>query len=767
MAHHNSASSSATQYNVGIQIAPINNHYHLISQATSIATAQQFGSPIDTRYSYAPLNQMIQAVNSGDIIAKRYHGEGIYDKMKGMIINAFGFREEKMMEDIIMRDGENPTQLSTLIVCLSVALTKTTLCQVVSSAIMLFSHNELDNSMLGELMVIRNQVEKYANAVLSRDAMCNKLEHAKIRVKELVKGPTLRLKAHTLFLPPRLPAEEGDFVEFIVKLWSSQTDGDKIYIRSVKLLSLALLLSEYGWNIDVFVENDDQVLIPIQTDTRALSVIYSSTTVMNKDREYVENHHRHVGKRGRFNSTAVCRLAHIGEVTGRSLTKNEANQFDFMQGYNLTREFCKSAHFRVHVDSYGIIQLTIDLLNKPRRIRSHESCEKILERCIPKIPEKFMDVITLALHHAFPQYDWTILYDKMAEQMERIEGFTYILEHFEGNARKLWSLMGAIISALDHTVLLFVNNLEECQVRITVGESLDGANGWVSKCYHCLGHLLLRSRRERDMPRTRSVEMSSGERKINRIIQLCATRLAGAMTIEDSALQTIGYWNAQQGLILTTIFERVLYDDLPCKSKLLTFYYIPMMGIPVDKNDWIKIGRVEPAMIRLKRIPRNNIESQHDVIMEYRPDFERDPNTVVAGVCVNGVFSHLLELNNRISHERNTISRCSWRHDSVHDEEQPATRNYITLDSFEPGEAAMPPEDEIAIVGPHYTKVSKLFSYLVYKPFQPVIQDGCLSCAIMTAKKNGSRIVISKIREMQGTSPPGCICCKHFSEFAY
>lgn len=34
--------------------------------------------------------------------------------------------------------------------------------------------------------------------------------------------------------------------------------------------------------------------------------------VMNKDRKYVENHHRHIREPGRYYLTVVCRLAHRG-----------------------------------------------------------------------------------------------------------------------------------------------------------------------------------------------------------------------------------------------------------------------------------------------------------------------------------------------------------------------------------------------------------------------------------------------------------------------
>lgn len=147
----------------------------------------------------------------------------------------------------------------------------------------------------------------------------------------------------------------------------------------------------------------------------------------------------------------------------------------------------------------------------------------------------------------------------------------------------------------------------------------------------------------------------------------------------------------------------MLYHDLPQeKSTLLTFYNIPMMGVPVDKSGWIKLGRVAPVSIRSMRISKNNIRSPRDVIMEYRPDFQRDPNTVVAGVYADGLFSYLLEGNDdTMSEEWYTISHCDHL---VLDEEQPTTRNYITLDSSKPGEATMPPYHEIAIVGPHYTK---------------------------------------------------------------
>ncbi|KAI5928488.1 hypothetical protein F4810DRAFT_643865 [Camillea tinctor] len=738
MAYNNTAKSGATQYNIGIQLVRNNNvQLHLISRTTTVAAAQQFGSPVDTRYSFQPLQDVIQATNQGDIIARRYHGEGIYTKMKGMITNAFGYTEEKMMEELVTKNGENTTQLGTIIVCLSVALSKTTLCQVLASAIMLLSHNKLDKSMNGDIIVLQNRVEKYANSILSRDGMCNKLENAKEIVQSLVKSKAPQVKPYTMFLPPRSAPEENDFVEFVVRLWSVKADGEKIYTRSVKLMSLALLLSEYGWQIDVFVENEDSVIIPIKADTNSLSVIYSPTSAGDRSREYVENHGRHIRswRNSRFHPTAVCSIEQMAEVTGRCFSTTEDNYNCFMMGYNAVRKFCDEfVSFNITVQPSGQIGLRIDTQGRRPPELYQLRCEKVLNRYVPShTPTQLSDLVVSVLYHEFPEYDWNVMEEEIVKQKNPDAVFTWTLEHFKGNCEKLWSLVGTIICILDKIVLSFVNLPNGCQVRIPVGQSI---LEYISECCRQL-----------------KTPFSSDEPhglEAGHVVQLCAVRLAGLNPPTGSlALSTagniIGYWNAQQGLMVTSVFERCLYHDLPPeKSKPLTFYNIPMMGITTDETGWIIAGRILSSTSSVRRKPhsKNSAFAQCDVVMEYRPDFEADPNTIVAGVYIGGVFCHLMELRDTLSSEWYNPSRCNHL---ISDEETPSTAEYIALSSLEPGESALPPDGQIAVVGPQLNEVSKMFSALLYRSFSPILQYGCRNCALQHAKDENRCIVISKV----------------------
>ncbi|KAI1091963.1 hypothetical protein F5B19DRAFT_241487 [Rostrohypoxylon terebratum] len=734
MAYNNSASSGAIQYNIGVQIAPTQSYtLNIISRATTVASAQRFGSPLDTRQSYNPLQELIQASNGGDIIAKRYHGDGIYAKMKGLIVDPFGYTRENPMDEIVKKTGEAPTQLSTIIVCLSVALSKTSLCQVVSTAILLYSHDQLDQSMEGDLLVIQAQVDKYANAVLSRDGMCNKLELAKQAVRNRVESyAPPRIKRHALFLPPRLAAEEGDFVEFIVRLWSSQVDGEKVYVRSTKLLALALLLSEYGWMIDTLLEDDNLQMVPIRTDTGALSVIYGSLMAEDPQREYIENHTRHVKIHSRksFHPTAVCPLLHMGEVTGRSFSNSEEDQGSFMRGYDASSGFCSP--FNVEVRPSGHIRLGIESC-EPRSGKTYQiSCENVLNRYLHgTVPPEVKNLISAAMYEEFPEYDWTELEETIKKQLNPDATFTWTLGHFQGNSEKLWCLIGALIGILDRIILSLVNLPNDCRFRIPVGQGLEW---YVSACCSHLNNL---------------IRFPNGDGlNPEHAVELCAVRLNGlpsqtTPTDRSVLCDIIGHWNAQQGVILTPIFERKLYEDLPKeKSKPLTFYNVPILGIPTNEDGWIQIGRVNPPVTRYIETSKNALSKPCDVVMEYRPDFERNQNTVVAGLYVEGVFCHLLRLENRLSANWHVSSHC----DHARPVEEPSV-NRIALDSFEPGETYVLRHEQVAVLGPHSSDVSRMCSATLYRGLLPILQYGCLSCALEEAQKKKSCIIITPLDE--------------------
>ncbi|KAI1778197.1 hypothetical protein F4818DRAFT_405162 [Hypoxylon cercidicola] len=91
MAHNNTANTGATQNNVVVDVALNKDiHYHIAIQAMTVTVAQQSGSPLGTRYSHDPLNELMQSINNADITTKRYHGDGIYNRVKDNIMNALG-----------------------------------------------------------------------------------------------------------------------------------------------------------------------------------------------------------------------------------------------------------------------------------------------------------------------------------------------------------------------------------------------------------------------------------------------------------------------------------------------------------------------------------------------------------------------------------------------------------------------------------------------------------------------------------------------------
>ncbi|KAI1496128.1 hypothetical protein F5X99DRAFT_401350 [Biscogniauxia marginata] len=293
MAYSNYAAGGATQNNFGFQINRTHQTYHyylnILPSSATVAISQKSSSFLNIPNPYHPLQEPIRVTSDGHIIARHHHGEGIYDWLKGKITSRMDNIEEMIKQDI-EKNGERPTHLGTLIICLSVALCASSLCQVLVKAIVRKEHGRLDDSTTDNTIMLQGLFGTYADAVLSHDGMCNTLETAKARVRNIVEDKAPHIDSHGLFLKSRLPSEQTDFVEFITGLWSARADGGRIYIRSVKLLSLALLLSEYGCQIDVFVEGDDLETIPIKAETSALRVVYRPSSIKYKGREYVAVH---------------------------------------------------------------------------------------------------------------------------------------------------------------------------------------------------------------------------------------------------------------------------------------------------------------------------------------------------------------------------------------------------------------------------------------------------------------------------------------------
>ena len=702
----------------------------MVAMGTLVAAAQQFGSALRTRYAHQPLKELIQALNNNaDIGPRHFHGYRTYDGETGKIMTMHGEIKAVAMNKVIANEDEHLNPMSSVIISLSVAMSKESLSPILASAIMLFVYGTIDRSLEGMIRTLQAKIEKYASAVLSRDSMCGGIKRKRDEMLKLVQRMAPNLSVDSLFLPPLTRQEEGDYAEFLVELWTSRADYVQVFTRSVKLLGLALLLSEYGWQIDVFVENEDGET-PIKTDTRALSVIYSISNAQRSGREYVENHKRYAKmSRREFYPTAICRPAHMGEVSGLSLGKESTDPDSFYKGYRIAQWFCASGyHLNIGLLREGRISMTIQSrVQEPKMFIHERSCRQLLNRFLPlSVPDSVRNLIVNALCNTYPDFKWDLLDGELDKQEYPHAPFTTLLLSYKGNCEMLLIVCGAILGALDMIIGSLINLPVESMVRTPAGESL---YKFINGSDRFLVNLL-----------TNGLEPGLA-------VQFCATRLAGVdpnnLRVASATISSniIGYWNAQQGILVTPVIERSLYCDLPAeKSKPLTLFTIPIEGMPTDDGGWIRSVTLPTPDTKRLRKGDTDEPRQCNVIIEYRPHFEIDSSSVVAAVYIEGVFCNLLSLSNTLSHYWHVISCCD--HADIPSEVQMRSINLRSLTS---GNIKLPYTDEVLVVSPQQNKVSRLFSSIIYQNFTPIIQNGCLNCAVKLALDNKGNIVIPKI----------------------
>lgn len=713
----------------------------LVAAATTIAAAQQYGSALWTKFTHHPLQELIHALNNNmDIAPRRYHGRHIYDEENGRYMTMQGEIQTIAMGKVVASEGEQPTHLSTVIVCLSVAVGKEKLSSVLATAIMLYAHGTVERSMEGAARVLQGKIEKYAISSLGRDSMTGKLAGVKRAAsRQVLQSIGSELSADSLFLPPRTPQEEGDFVEFLAQIWSAEADGVKIFTRSIKLLGLALLLSGYGWQIDVFVENEDGDTIPLKTDTRALTVIYSvADTPEARNRPYVENHPRYsksLLSTKAFYPTASCTAAHMGEVSGLSLAHTSSCRNNFDQGYLIAGNSCDRAFdLDLSIDLEGRILMQVQSRGRPTKFTHERSCRQLLQRFFPQpMPDAIWNLSITALCGSYDNYDWGILGDEVGKQKDVGTSFPTFLGWYKGNSEMLWVISGVFLGTIDKIIEKVINLPDESAVRSPAGEALFS---FVRGGASFLNDLL-----------TTGLQPGLA-------VQFCATRLSGAnpenlRVASGTNPQTIiGHWNGQQGILVTPIFERSLYCDLPAhKSRPLTLFNMPIEGMPTDDGGWIKPGIVQGAPeVSIQRPPITEEPRQCNVVMEYRPQFETDSSSVVAVVYIDGVFCNLIPLTNTLSRHWYMESRCL--HPSTQELNGQAPPTYISLDSFLSGDVEIPDEEDknALVVGPQSNRASRLFSAITYINWRPVIQCGCLGCALKLAKGKPGSVVIPRVR---------------------
>lgn len=141
--------------------------------------------------------------------------------------------------------------------------------------------------------------------------------------------------------------------------------------------------------------------------------------------------------------------------------------------------------------------------------------------------------------------------------------------------------------------------------------------------------------------------------------------------------------------------------------------------------------------------------SHHSVVLQYRPHVEESASDVIAVAYIDGVFYNLISLRQaRSGGFTDSAHRTEpqWQHSTVEERlSQPRTR-YIAVKKLDPGIRPFPKQHgDVVVVSPHKNSVSRLFSYLLYEDYEPVLQQGCLDCALSIAKKNGKRIVVAGI----------------------
>ncbi|KAL4756030.1 uncharacterized protein BDW70DRAFT_26914 [Aspergillus foveolatus] len=734
MAHHNTATNAASQTNIGVELTLFRrDHYHITAPAIDVAVAQQFGSPLYTRYTCRPLDELIAAVTSNTgILPKRYHGSGIYNSEIGRLMTVEGgIQEIPMAELVAQKHDEQSTPLGTLIICLSVAMSKTALSPILASAIMVYVNGLMEKSMDGTIRIIQGKIEKYASAVIGRDSMCNKLENAKQDILDLVRMRAPHIARHTLFLPPRLSPEEGDFVEFLAQILSANVDGQEIYTRSTKLLGLALLLSHYGWQIDVSVENEAMETVDLVGETKALRVIYSTAGI---NRHYVENHDRYIrSSRRPFYPTASCMAAQMGQAAAFSLSETENDPGDFMAGYAAAqRFFLNHVKPEVQLTNDGLIAMALHLDVSLDFVLLNRDCQDILRPSFfsAGIPDIVQKVLVYALCNQYPDYDWRLLKADIKKHHYPDSPFTTLLDRFPGDRTMLLAVAGAVLGVLDQIIVPLVNLPDNSRIRIPAGQ---GLLDFITGSLRYLEDLL-------------STGLEPGS-----AVVLCSTKLAGVnprnprMPAGSDTRAIVGHWNAQQGILLTPIYERSLYSDLPSgRSRPLTLYNTPILGIPTDEGGWIKPGIVDnPISRRLPTFPKIS-PGPCKVIIEYRPHFEVDSNSVVAAVYLDGVYYNLMALTRTLSPRWYHVSRCTH---PVETELVPGIKGHIALRNLEPGELVIPrggDHDRPLLVGPQIDRVSRFFSTTVYHSFRPVVQSGCLRCAVDLTEKTQSLFVIPR-----------------------
>lgn len=306
--------------------------------------------------------------------------------------------------------------------------------------------------------------------------------------------------------------------------------------------------------------------------------------------------------------------------------------------------------------------------------------------------------------------------------------------------------MGGVLAIVDSVIEALIRIPADCLIRVPIGGSIESL---VQNAIDYLQPLF---------------DPQLGLQIVDAVI-LCAARLASVNPEEPKIAKTtapkdvIGFWNGQQGILLTPVWERSLLCDLPEGQRHpLTLHNRPILGIPTDSGGWIKAGTAQPPYDR--EVARfTSVRPAHsNIILQYRAHFEVDSTELVAAAYINGVFFSLLSVRQALGHYSTSNSHGSVNSCEHFIQEQrapPPHASYISIRSLETGVRIVPHNTcgSSVIISPHGNRTSRLFAYLLYSDKDPVVQDGCFRCASLRAEANHGSIIISRLESETASRP--------------
>lgn len=773
MVDHNVATNGAHQSSIGAEFSLIKVSVHQEGgSSATIAITQRLGSPLFIRPSYQPLTTLLQSSENTELQPNHFNGRNVYTERAATFVDSNGSMVQTLMSTH-MRDNKHmePDWLGTVIICLSVFMSKIELADILTRALLIYAHGCVEPQLRGDFGILRSVIDKYAATVLSLDSMCDKLKITKQSVQAKVYQKCPGLAWYEMFSPPRSRSEREDFIELLFQILSAPTGNTNIYTRSVKLLGLANLLAHYGWQIDILAQEEYDVP-PVAVDVQqgALTVIYSLDESMND--HFIEAHARR-GSHLKFDMPGASFYPSIsskaeqwGNGTALYFSTGQLEEESFLRGYEKVKTaWDKSVRLLTTTLHQGQLLAWAEIdswtFNVERTGTRHDRFKlmsKFAHVLLKRIP--IVEAIVDIASNVHATLDWERL--EGATQERREESSTgsssstqrlsivvllqFLLDSMstaQGLTRS--SITGGILAILDSIIEALVRIPADCLIRVPVGDSIERFVRIASE----YGKTLFDSQHGL---------------KISDAVILCTARLAGVNPKDPRIAKTtvpediIGFWNGQQGILLTPVWERSLLCDLPEGHRLpLTLHNRPILGIPTDSGGWIKAGTAElPYDRQIKRF--TSVRPAHSkIILQYRAHFEVDSTELVAAVYINGVFFNLLSVKQALGYYSPPDfyeSGSCCKHSISEQSAPPPQSKYISLRNLDAGVRIVPDKtcDCSVIISPHGSSTSRLFAYLLYSDKDPVVQDGCFKCALLQADGNGS-IVISRLESEAAARP--------------